>query len=567
MLAGTLARSHKFASARPAAASWQAVLTVALALLLVCMLVDPAMAAKKKKKRISAYKAPNQAEFVVDANSGQILHSLNPDVLCYPASLTKVMTLYMLFAQLDAGKLQMSDRLRVSAFAARQAPSKLGFSAGDTITVRDAILAIVTKSANDVAVTVAENVGGSEAAFASRMTSTARRLGMMNTSFVNASGLPNPRQLTTARDMAILAIRIRRDFPQYYAYFNTTQFAWRGQVIPTHNHLLGKYPGTNGLKTGYTVASGFNLTAAVDRNGRRVVGVVLGGSSVQARDLRMMAMLDAAMPDAISRPALQIASLKTPPLSGGVSPTLVASNENLPTTATNSKPANTIETAKAAAKMDAILDNTDDDQAAETTPQVAQFVAATPVAKAVPAERPTQVASAEVVPVKQVESQADAPVRTASVGKASMKVATASLPVARPTKAVKTNAGSKSIASNVADMLISPAEASTGSSEGNREGEPISWKLGDPLFPKGTWIIQIGAYSDPDLAASRIKQAMKIAPSQLKKVVPSTVAVKTGSGRMLYRSRFGGFKTEAAARAACGHLGRKSFSCIAIPPA
>ncbi|MDE1174550.1 MAG: SPOR domain-containing protein [Parvibaculaceae bacterium] len=544
MLAGTLARSHKSASARPAATWWQAVLTVTLALLLVFMLADPAMAAKKKKKHVSAYKAPNQAEFVVDANSGQILHSLNPDVQCYPASLTKVMTLYMLFAQLDAGKLHMDDRLRVSAYATRQAPSKLGFSPGDTITVRDAILGIVTKSANDVAVTVAENIGGSEAAFASRMTSTARRLGMMNTSFVNASGLPNPRQLTTARDMAILAIRIRRDFPQYYAYFSTTEFAWRGQIIPSHNHLLGRYAGTNGLKTGYTAASGFNLTTAVDRNGRRVVGVVLGGSSVRARDLRMMAMLDAALPDAISRPSLQIASLKTPPLSGGVSPTLVASNENTPAVAASSKPANTIETAKTAAKMDAILDNSDDDQAVETPP-----------AKAAATRKPARIAVAAARPVKQAPS-------------ASVTRVAYSLPAARPAKTGKTDSGSKSLASNVADMLITPAEASTGGSDGNRtrEGEPVAWKLGDPLFPRGTWVIQIGAYSDPDLAVSRIKEAMKIAPTQLKKVVPSTVAVKTDSGKTLYRSRFGGFKTEAAARAACGHLGRKSFSCIAIPP-
>lgn len=565
MLAGTLARSHGFADARTQAISARRLLAVVLIILIACLMIDPAFAAKKKKRAVSAYKAPRQSEFVVDVNTGQVLHSLNPDVRCYPASLTKVMTLYMLFAQIDAGKLSLNDRLRVSAFATRQAPSKLGFTPGDTISVRDAILALVTKSANDVAVTVAENIGGSEPAFASRMTSTARRLGMMNTQFVNASGLPNPRQLTTARDMAILAVRIRRDFPQYYAYFSTSQFAWRGQVIKTHNHLLGKYQGTNGVKTGYTAASGFNLTTAVDRNGKRVVGVVLGGSSVSARDRRMMAILDDALPTATSKPSLQIASLKTPPLTGGVSATVIASNDSSPAPAVSPSVAAAATPAK---QMSAISDEGDDDEAAADQPAtkttvttaIAPAPALAPVPVAAPVEKTVAIAQTQTAPAPQKLAKAETSPRAQPV-----KVARADVPLARPAKAAQ-----KSLATNVADMLIAPAEASTGAVSDRsipRDGDQAPWKLGDPLFPKGTWVIQIGAYSDPDLAVSRIKQAIKLAPTQLKKVVPATVAVKTDSGKTLYRSRFGGFKTEAAAKAACGHLGRKSFTCIAIPPA
>ena len=197
----------------------------------------------------------------------------------HPASLTKVMTLYLLFEDLKAGRLKLTSDLKVSQRAASMQPSKLGLKPGSTISVENAIKALVTRSANDVAATIGENLDGSEANFAARMTRKARAIGMSKTTFKNASGLPNPAQVTTARDMATLSLRIQRDFPQYYPYFRITSFTYKGQTIRTHNRLLGRYQGTDGIKTGYIAASGFNLTTSAKRGDKRIVGVVMGSSS------------------------------------------------------------------------------------------------------------------------------------------------------------------------------------------------------------------------------------------------------------------------------------------------
>jgi D-alanyl-D-alanine carboxypeptidase len=206
------------------------------------------------------------------------------------------MTLYLVFEDLKAGRIKLDTALRVSKRAASMAPSKLGMKPGSTITVDQAIKALVTKSANDVAATVAENLGGSESAFAARMTTRAKALGMSRTVFRNASGLPNPQQVTTARDMATLSLRIQRDFPEQYKYFSIQAFNYKGRTIKTHNRLLGRYSGTDGIKTGYIRASGFNLTTSAKRGSKRVVGVVLGAQSGGARNRYMMAMLDQAFP-------------------------------------------------------------------------------------------------------------------------------------------------------------------------------------------------------------------------------------------------------------------------------
>jgi D-alanyl-D-alanine carboxypeptidase len=235
----------------------------------------------------------------MDAYSGNILWSRNADAKCHPASLTKVMTLYLLFEQLREGKATLNTRLPVSAHAANQAPSRLGVKPGDTIRVEDAILAIVTRSANDVAVAVAEYLGGTEKTFAERMTMKAHALGMTETQYVNASGLPNNAQITSARDQAMLAKHIQTDFPQYFPYFSTEKFAWDGTFIKNHNHLLGKYEGVTGLKTGYTAASGFNLTTTVTRDNKSLIGVVLGGKTAQTRDKEMVAILDRSLPLAV----------------------------------------------------------------------------------------------------------------------------------------------------------------------------------------------------------------------------------------------------------------------------
>jgi D-alanyl-D-alanine carboxypeptidase len=232
------------------------------------------------------------ASIVVDADTGAVLHEENADTRNYPASLTKIMTLYMLFEAIDKGSVRLDTELPVSANAQKQEPSKLNLRKGQTIKVRDAILALVTKSANDVAVVVAEAIGGSETRFARMMTVKALALGMKRTQFRNASGLPDDRQLSSARDMSILARALMRNFPRYYPYFSTEQFAYKGEIYGNHNGLLGTYDGVDGIKTGYIRASGFNLVASAERDGRRIIGVVFGGKTSAWRNQHMVQLLD-----------------------------------------------------------------------------------------------------------------------------------------------------------------------------------------------------------------------------------------------------------------------------------
>ncbi len=240
------------------------------------------------------------AAITVDARNGKILHSENADAIRHPASLTKMMTLYIVFEELKAGRLTLQTPVKFSARATGMAPSKLGVKTGGTITVETAIQALVVKSANDVAAAVAEKIGGSEKAFAQRMTSTARSIGMSKTTFANASGLPNPRQVTTARDMATLGLRLMRDYPQYYPYFRVRSFVFQGRTIKGHNKLLGTYEGTDGIKTGFINASGFNLVSSVKRGDKRLVGVVMGGRTGATRDAYMKKMLSQYFDDARS---------------------------------------------------------------------------------------------------------------------------------------------------------------------------------------------------------------------------------------------------------------------------
>ncbi len=234
------------------------------------------------------------ASMVVDAETGEVLHAVNADTQKYPASLTKIMTLYMLFDEMKRGRFTLDSRLAVSVHASRQSPSRLGLKPGQSIRVEDAVLALVTKSANDVAVVVAEAIGGSEDRFGELMTARARQLGMKRTTFRNASGLPNKGQLSTARDMVTLARALLRNHGDYYHYFSTRSFSYGKLTMTTHNRLMLNYPGADGIKTGYIAASGFNLVASAKRNGRRLVGVVFGGQSARARDAHMADLLDAA---------------------------------------------------------------------------------------------------------------------------------------------------------------------------------------------------------------------------------------------------------------------------------
>lgn len=236
--------------------------------------------------------AAGHAAVVVDAQTGQALREVNADERNYPASLTKMMTLYLVFEALEDGRLIPEDRLWVSRHAASMVPTRLGLKTGQRIRVEDAILATVTRSANDAAVVLAEALGDTEGQFARIMTGKAQWLGMSHTVFLNASGLPHRGQVSTARDMATLALALLRDFPQYYPYFSTREFAYKGRRYRNHNALLNGYPGADGIKTGYTRASGYNLVASATRDGRRLIAVVLGGKGTRSRDRHTMQLLD-----------------------------------------------------------------------------------------------------------------------------------------------------------------------------------------------------------------------------------------------------------------------------------
>ncbi len=254
------------------------------------------------------------ASFVINENTKRIYHNKNADTRNYPASLTKIMTLYMIFDALESKKISMKTRLKVSKRASRQPPSKLYLSPGSTITVKNAIMALITKSANDVATVVAENLGKSERNFAKLMTKKAKQLGMTRTTFKNASGLPNRGQLSTARDMATLGMAIRRNHPKFFKLFKTKHFVYQGTKYTNHNNLLGSYSGTDGIKTGYTSASGFNLVASVERNGQRIIGVVFGGKKARSRDRHMIKLLNRHFKTKPSKPLVRIAKPSEIPL-------------------------------------------------------------------------------------------------------------------------------------------------------------------------------------------------------------------------------------------------------------
>ena len=261
------------------------------------------------------------AGIVIDANTGKTLYESDADQLRYPASLTKMMTIYMLFEGLASGKLQKTTRIPVSAYAAGRPPSKLGLKAGQTVTVETAIYALVTKSANDVASAVGEFIGGSEEGFGRIATAKARALGMSRTTFRNPHGLPNPAQVTTARDMARLGLALREHYPQYYSYFGTRSFTYGKRRMGNHNKLLGRVEGVDGIKTGYTRASGFNLVSSVKSGNRRIVAVVLGGTSGASRNAQMTALIRKYMPKAASGSKGQlIARTKATPLTVASAP-------------------------------------------------------------------------------------------------------------------------------------------------------------------------------------------------------------------------------------------------------
>src|SRR6195952_2833992 len=307
---------------RTTLASWRILRVCAFGLLTVTAAVvftsDAADARKSRhRNHARAHEArqsynPAFSSIIVDGNSGATLSANNPDASRHPASLTKIMTLYLLFERLDAGSLKLDSEMQVSEHASEQAPTKLGLRPGQTIRVEDAIKGLVTRSANDAAVVIAEAISGDEDDFAKLMTRKARSLGMIRTVYRNASGLPDDAQITTARDQSTLGRAIQDRFPRYYRYFSTSAFNYHGHSIRNHNHLLGNVEGVDGIKTGYTRASGFNLVTSMRRGNRHLVGVVMGGRSGGSRDATMRSLLAANLEKGASKRTVAAITERSP---------------------------------------------------------------------------------------------------------------------------------------------------------------------------------------------------------------------------------------------------------------
>ncbi|MEQ9795848.1 SPOR domain-containing protein [Parvibaculum sp.] len=488
--------------------------------------------------------APKTAALVVDAYSGKVLYSRSADEYRYPASLTKVMTLYLLFEKLEAGETTLKSKITMTPKGAGMPPSKLGLRAGQTISVEDAILALVTRSANDVASATGAFIAGTEDDFAVLMTKKARALGMSKTTYKNASGLPNSAQKTTARDQATLAKRVREDFPQYYHYFSTEYFAWGKARIRNHNRLLGEYKGTTGLKTGYTNASGFNLTATVERNNKFLIGVVMGGRKAKLRDAHMIEILDKAFPRAIA-------------MKDGN--TLVAAISPAPTPVV--RPVGLVRAEDRSALLQlasSIEDEREPDEETYAQGDLSTDVPVpAPVAATLRAPLPATPASTPdaAAPIDSMTAYAVAALRTAEG------------PVRQAGREIGNFLVAPANASVSPDAVANPLLRTAANDPARTEPAAAhTWREGDPLIPEGTWIIQIGAYADQSDAVDSIRKAMRAAPSELGEAVPVTIPVKTADKRTLYRSRFGGFEGEEAARNACGRLARQAIQCIPIPP-
>jgi D-alanyl-D-alanine carboxypeptidase len=497
-------------------AGWHAIAAVLLTILLVGSAVTAAEAGGKF------------AAITVDARNGKVLFSEDADGIRHPASLTKMMTLYVLFQDLKSGKIKLNSPIRMSARAAAMAPSKLGVRAGSTITVETAIKALVVKSANDVAAAVAENLGGTESAFARRMTGTARAIGMNRTTFANASGLPNPAQVTTARDMATLGLRLMRDFPQYYPYFRTQSFVYGGRNIRGHNRLLGKFDGTDGIKTGYINASGFNLVSSVRRGDRRVVGVVLGGRSGASRDSYMRKMIDRQFAKAIKGKSIAAVAGSS---KGAINP--VETAEATPNKKTRksifggAKP----ETTEPAPQVAMADEPVAPPEQGDTDEQLNATVPETPAPADQPAIAQVEAAPAQPAPAavpKVVESNLVEPQAPAKLPFEVKAEATQPEPVQQPI--------------------------------GEVEGETVASLLADQ-----EWSIQIGAYSTKKDAQARLNEVRKSAGAVLAGKSAITVTVQKGKD-VTYRARFSGFN-EADAKAACKQIGKRKTSCYVLAPA
>ena len=524
---------------------------LATTIALTAVMTDPADARGRRKRFKGPAYNPPYAALVVDANSGNVLHNANADAQRHPASLTKIMTLYLLFEQIEAGKLRLDSQMEVSDHASQQAPSKLGLRPGQTLSVEDAIRALVTKSANDAAVVVAEAIGGDEETFATMMTRKARALGMSRTNYANASGLPDEDQVTTARDQVTLGRAIQDRFPRYYRYFATSSFVYRGHAMRNHNKLLGRVEGVDGIKTGYTRMSGFNLVSSVRRGNRHIVAVVLGGASGGARDARMRGLIEQ-----------HIASAST--------------NRSV------AKIAETTEVSAAAAPVA---------PAKKPEPRLVRDDAPVTVASIEKAEIPAPVASPAPVPATLAQAKAPQPgsgdpinpikvktitvkagaVQTASLGPLVMSAPQATVapahfaknapvetPLPAPPGARPGILGTLPIEAVHAPQPQRPAAYQTASAA----SVPVAPESVTSRAVRGPWLIQVGAFPKETEALERLREAQSVGKPVLARAEPFTEKFIKGA-QEYFRARFDGF-SEAGAEAACKHFKRAEMACFAI---
>ncbi|WP_244639271.1 D-alanyl-D-alanine carboxypeptidase [Aureimonas endophytica] len=455
--------------------------------------------------------AGRHSAFVIDANNGKVLFSDDADELRFPASLTKMMTLYMLFEAMHDGRVNLSTPMKVSAYASARPPTKLRLQPGSTLTVQEAILGLVTLSANDASVVIAEHLGGSEARFAQMMTAKAHQLGMSRTVFRNANGLPNENQHSTARDMATLGIALREHFPSEYRFFSTKSFNFRGRTINSHNKLVGRVKGVDGIKTGYINASGFNLVSSLFDGDRKIVGVVFGGNTAAARDNEMAKLLAKYLPSASTRSAGPLVAERK--RSGRV-------NADIQVAAASALPA------------------------AGNAP-VPQF-----------ADR--KVSINERIAEAYGSSAGDAIARVTKpgrqvIGRDAIRAALASrqdADLVRPTAAPAPVATAYGENRPVPRAAIPSADLDAGTT-----GAVAEETAGSP------WVVQIAATADRSQALQMLNDAKDKVGKPLARAMP--VAQRVGA-QGLYRARFAGFDTKDAANAACAALKKRSYSCFAV---
>ncbi|MBO6930935.1 MAG: D-alanyl-D-alanine carboxypeptidase [Roseibium sp.] len=529
---------------------------------------------------------PKYAGIVVDAKTGKTLYSSSADAYRYPASLTKIMTLYVVFEELEAGRLSLDSRLKVSKYASGRPPSKIGLKPGKTIRVKDAILALVTKSANDVATVVAENIGGSEKKFAERMTRTARQLGMKKTTFRNPHGLPNSGQRTSARDMATLGRAIQERFPQYYGYFKTRSYKYNGRTYGNHNRLLGRVKGVDGIKTGYIRASGFNLVTSVKRDGRHIVAVVMGGRSGKSRNAQMTKLINRYLPKASRGKKTAPAIVKR-----GIQPVFVASamkNPPLPATKPGSKPAlakaGPIVLASASAPAPSPVAPTTASSKSVSTisfgntvpvpPKLVKrrfdntFAIATalpPVPPASPKGNLTTNSITKIALLKYARAEAarrglikdDSNLELSNPVFKTVEVETIRIdPV--PQDAIKAKVVD---IEDVKVAAVDPVQPPVDVTETSDDSVTVATSDSRAIEPG--WQVQIAAAETEGQAIKMLKSAKAKTGAALRGRSPYTEPVESG-GKTLYRARFVGFETKSAAKKACRTLKKARYACFAI---